>query len=84
MADSFSTSVINNSVSNESRVDCFDIFRKVWNKCHTTATSRPEQRVVEQLVKTARTVHNASHLAARHVTAAASREDNAGPRDWQL
>ena len=57
-------------MSNESKADCFYVFRSptTW---HNTATVRSGKRVIHLLVETP-WLHNASHVAARHKTAAAS------------
>jgi len=48
VAGSSSISVTDNSMSNESRDDYFDIFRKVRTRYQNIAISRSEQRGMEQ------------------------------------
>ena len=52
MAGSCSVSFINNSVSNDSRGDCLDVFKNS-ERNDNTAASRSEQRVIDPLVEMA-------------------------------
>jgi hypothetical protein len=50
MADSCSVSFINNSVSNDSRGDCLDVFKNS-ERDDNTAASHSEQRAIDPLVE---------------------------------
>jgi hypothetical protein len=50
MAGSCSVSLINNSVSNDSRGDCLDVFKNT-ERDDNRAASRSEQRVIDSLVE---------------------------------
>jgi hypothetical protein len=85
MAGSCFISVINNSVSNESRFYCFDILKK----CPKYMIQHSNFPLRAARDRTARgngtTAHYTSQLAARHKTAVASHcdsGDNAGRRGW--
>jgi hypothetical protein len=66
MAVSCSISVINNSVLNDSRVDCFDDFRKVRTRLQHSKFKLRVARVNDTAVQSC-------HLAVRYSTAAANR-----------
>ena len=78
MAGNCSISVVNNSVLNESRVDCFNIFRKVRTRWQPSNLPLRAERGRAARGNGA-TVHSASHLAARHKAAAASRGETMVP-----